>query len=261
MTSLKYYKGYIIDLDGTMYKGNHRIDGAAEFVDELYKNKIPYLFLTNNSTKTPVDFSDKLNQMNIKATPEQIVTSSLATAQYIHHIHPKAHCMVIGEEGLHDALLNKDLHIVTDEKECDYVVIGLDHHITYEKFSRACLAIRNGAKFISTNGDVAIPTERGLVPGNGALTSVITVSTGVEPTFIGKPENIIMEEALAVLGSQKEESIMVGDNYNTDILAGMNAGIDTLMVFSGITPYENYAKLQKKPTYYVQNLFEWIENL
>src|SRR5690625_2722568 len=197
--------------------------------------------------------------MGIDTTSDHVFTSSLATAKYIKQQNAQARCMVIGEHGLFDAIEREGLTIV--DSSCDYVVIGLDRHINYEKLTQACLAIRKGAEFISTNGDIAIPTERGLLPGNGALTSVITVSTGVEPTFIGKPENIIMEEALAILGSQKEESIMVGDNYNTDILAGMNAGIDTLMVFSGITPYENYAKLQKKPTYYVQNLFEWIENL
>lgn len=254
------YKGYIIDLDGTMYRGNERIEAAAEFIGELYKKDIPYLFLTNNSTKTPEQFAEKLNGMDIYSTPNQVFTSSLATAKYIHRLNPSARCMVIGETGLNKALRKEGLQIVSDV-DCDFVVIGLDQNITYEKLAKGCLAIRNGAKFISTNGDVAIPTERGLVPGNGALTSVLTVSTGVEPTFIGKPESIIMEEALAVLGLTKEDTLMVGDNYHTDILAGINAGIDTLMVFTGITPFEAYQKLPKKPTYHVQNLFEWIENL
>src|SRR5699024_4752491 len=162
--------------------------------------------------------------------------------------------------GLHQALEHEGLQIVTDEK-CDFVVIGLDRKITYNKLAKACLAIRNGAKFISTNSDIAIPTEQGLLPGNGALTSVITVSTGVEPIFIGKPEKIIMEEALLMLKLKKDETLMVGDNYNTDILAGINAGIDTLMVFTGITSYADYPKLPKKPTYHVKNLFEWIDHL
>jgi|SRR5690625_1580966 len=260
--SLKSYKGYIIDLDGTMYRGNERIEAAAEFVDALYQRNIPYLFLTNNSTGTQEEFSNKLNKMEIKATPDQVFTTSLATAKYIHHLQPEARCLVIGERGLYDALKREGLHIVSDDDEvCDYVVIGLDRMITYEKLSRACLAINGGAGFVSTNSDIAIPTERGLIPGNGALTSVISVSTGVEPTFIGKPEQIIMQEALTYLGLSKDETLMIGDNYHTDILAGIHAGLDTLMVFTGITPYEEYPNLPQKPTYHVQNLFEWIENL
>lgn len=115
----------------------------------------------------------------------------------------------------------------------DFVVVGLDRDITYEKLAKACLAVRNGATFISTNGDIAIPTERGLLPGNGSLTSVVAVSTGVDPIFIGKPESIIMEQALKVLGIEKNEALMVGDNYDTDILAGINAGMHTLLVHTG----------------------------
>ena len=256
-TNPKQYKGYLIDLDGTMYRGNEPIEAAAAFVDKLNKKDIPYLFLTNNSTSTPAAVSEKLNQMNIKSTPEHVFTSSLATAKYIKHKKVDAHCFVVGETGLPDALEGEGL-TVSDEN-CDYVVVGLDRAITYEKLAKACLAVRKGAEFISTNSDIAIPTERGLLPGNGALTSVITVSTGKQPTFIGKPETIIMDEALNVLGLSKQETLMVGDNYHTDILAGIHSGVDTLMVFTGVTPYEDYPTLVEKPTYYVRNLQEWLE--
>lgn len=250
------YKGYLIDLDGTMYRGNEVIEGAPEFVEALHSNDVPYLFLTNNSSKTQEDVASHLNEFGIIATPDHVFTSSMAAAKYIKHQKNNARCYVIGENGLIDAI-RKEGMTITDEA-CDFVVFGIDRHITYEKYTKACLAIRNGATFISTNSDTAIPTERGLLPGNGALTSVITVSTNQEPIFIGKPESIIMREALAVLGTKDEETVMVGDNYQTDIKAGIRAGIDTLMVFTGVTPFESYPGLDIKPTHHVQNLVEWI---
>ena len=121
--------------------------------------------------------------------------------------------------------------------------------------------MRNGATFISTNGDIAIPTERGLLPGNGSLTSVVAVSTGVNPIFIGKPESIIMEQALKVLGTEKDEALMVGDNYDTDILAGINAGMHTLLVHTGVTTVEKLTEYEVQPTQVVHNLTEWIEKM
>ncbi|MBP1969524.1 4-nitrophenyl phosphatase [Virgibacillus natechei] len=256
---MKEYKGYLIDLDGTMYRGNETIDGASAFVNALHQHDIPYLFLTNNSSKTRVDVSDKLNNMGIKSTPDDVVTTSLATAKYIKQKKSDARCFVIGEEGIHRALEEQGL-IITEE-DCDFVVVGIDRHVTYEKFAKACIAVRKGATFISTNSDVAIPTERGLLPGNGALTSVVAVSTGITPIFIGKPEAIIMDQALEILGMARNDTLMVGDNYNTDILAGIHAGIDTLMVFTGVTSYEQMEGVVEKPTYHVENLKDWIKNI
>ncbi|WP_281270267.1 TIGR01457 family HAD-type hydrolase [Oceanobacillus arenosus] len=250
------YKGYLIDLDGTMYRGTEPIEAAAEFVRTLSEKNIPYLFVTNNSSKTSKDVSEKLNEMGIICTPDKVVTTSLATANFIKSKNKNARCYVIGEEGIFSALQESGFTIVDEDP--DYVVIGIDRDISYEKYAKAVLAVRNGATFISTNSDVAIPMERGLLPGNGALTSVITVSTGVAPIFIGKPESIIMEEALSILGLSKEETLMVGDNYNTDISAGINAGMDTLMVFTGVTPFEELSNLEVQPTYYVHSLREWI---
>ncbi|WP_164668254.1 TIGR01457 family HAD-type hydrolase [Virgibacillus doumboii] len=256
---MKKYNAYLIDLDGTMYLGNEVIDDAADFVDKLNNRGIQYLFLTNNSSKTQAQVSAKLVNMGIHSTPKQVFTTSMATAKYIKQQKNHARCYVIGEEGLFDALENEG-HIITDT-DCDFVVVGIDREINYEKLSKACLAVRNGAVFISTNADVAIPTERGLEPGNGSLTSVISVSTGKQPVFIGKPETIIMEQALAQLGTSKNETLMVGDNYYTDMLAGINAGVDTLMVFTGVTPFDDYATFEKKPSYYVKSLTEWMEKM
>lgn len=257
---MKQYEGYLIDLDGTIYRGNEIIEGAEEFIRAIRDSGRPYLFLTNNSSKTQEDVASHLNGMGIETLPEHVFTSSLAAAKYIKHQKDDARCYVIGEDGLIDAIQKEGMTVVPDEA-CDFVVFGIDRHITYEKYAKACLAIRNGATFISTNSDNAIPTEHGLLPGNGALTSVISVSTNQEPIFIGKPESIIMKEALEVLGTNAENTLMVGDNYNTDIKAGIQSGIDTLMVFTGVTPFDMYPNLEVKPTYHVQNLREWIKHL
>ncbi len=249
------YKGYLIDLDGTMYRGKERIEEAVGFIEALIKRNIPYLFVTNNSSRTPAQVAEKLRGFGIPAEEHHVFTTSTATANYLYDIKPNAKVFMIGEEGLHHALVERGF-LLTDEQP-DFVVTGIDRSITYEKLAKACLGVRDGARFISTNGDIAIPTERGLLPGNGSLTSVITVSTQVEPVFIGKPEGIIMEQALEVLGTSKEETLMVGDNYDTDIMAGMNAGIDTLLVHTGVTTPELLLSYKEQPTHVIQSLDQW----
>lgn len=256
---MKSYQAYLIDLDGTMYRGSEKIESAVRFVNRLSELKIPYLFVTNNSSQTPEAVAEKLQQYGVQATPEHVITSSIATASYIRKQKENAVVYMIGEDGLQQALTDEKLMITdkSDGQDIDYVVIGIDRKITYEKLAQACLAIRNGATFISTNADKAIPTERGFVPGNGALTSVLTTATGVEPIFIGKPERIIVELALERLNVHKDAVIMIGDNYDTDICSGINAGIDTLLVFTGVTTKEDLQKVKIQPTYTVQSLDDW----
>ena len=216
---------------------------------------IPYLFVTNNSSRTPQQVAEKLRQFRINAEETQVFTTSMATANFIAEKKADATVFVIGEEGLITALTEKGLKLV--EEAPDFVVMGIDRSIDYEKLTKACLAVRNGAVFISTNGDIAIPTERGLEPGNGAITAVVAVSTKVQPIFIGKPESVIVEQALKVLGVPKDEVIMVGDNYDTDILAGMNANMDTLLVHTGVTTKKLLNQYEKRPTYVMDTLDDW----
>ncbi|WP_394234506.1 TIGR01457 family HAD-type hydrolase [Niallia oryzisoli] len=252
---MKQYKGYLIDLDGTMYRGTEVIQEAADFVNHLNERGLPYLFVTNNSSRTPAQVAEKLRDFGVKATEEQVFTTSLATANYIYEQKKDASVYVIGEEGLMTAIKEKGFTFTNDQ--ADYVVMGIDRDISYEKLAVACLAVRNGAVFISTNADIALPTERGLLPGNGSITSVVSVSTQTQPIFIGKPESIIMEQALKVIGTNKEETLMVGDYYDTDIMAGMNAGIDTLLVHTGVTTKELLKGYEKQPTYVLDSLDQW----
>ncbi|TDM12547.1 TIGR01457 family HAD-type hydrolase [Macrococcus lamae] len=255
---MKKYRGYLLDLDGTMYAGTRIIEGAKEFIDYLAEHNLPYLFVTNNASKTPEEVSDKLSSMGFVSTADNVVTSAMATAMYIAEEKPGASVYVIGGTGIRTALEDAGL-VVKVTEDVDYVVIGLDVDITYEKYAVACLAVRNGATFISTNPDVSIPTERGFLPGNGALTSVVAVSTGIEPVYIGKPEQHIMNKAVELIGLPKEELVMIGDLYMTDIMSGINSGIDTLHVQTGVTTYEAILEEKIPPTYSVKNLLEVID--
>ncbi|HCZ5740334.1 TPA: TIGR01457 family HAD-type hydrolase [Staphylococcus aureus] len=257
---MKQYKAYLIDLDGTMYMGTDEIDGAKQFIDYLNVKGIPHLYVTNNSTKTPEQVTEKLREMHIDAKPEEVVTSALATADYISEQSPGASVYMLGGSGLNTALTEAGLVIKNDE-HVDYVVIGLDKQVTYEKLAIATLGVRNGATFISTNPDVSIPKERGFLPGNGAITSVVSVSTGVSPQFIGKPEPIIMVKALEILGLDKSEVAMVGDLYDTDIMSGINVGMDTIHVQTGVSTLEDVQNKNVPPTYSFKDLNEAIAEL
>lgn len=252
---MKHYEGYLIDLDGTMYRGKERIVEAVEFVKELAKRELPYLFVTNNSSKTSRQVVKALVKMGIPATEDHVFTTSIATANFIAAEKKAASIYMIGESGLEMALTKKGF--IFKNEDVDYVVIGIDREITYEKLARACLAVRAGARFISTNGDIALPTERGLMPGNGSLTSVIAVSSEVAPIFIGKPESIIVNQALKVIGTPREKTVMVGDNYQTDIMAGINAHLDTIIVHTGVTSKEQLSTYEKNPTFSIDTLAEW----
>ncbi|MBI5974135.1 TIGR01457 family HAD-type hydrolase [Staphylococcus canis] len=250
---MKHYKGYLIDLDGTMYKGSEEIPGAREFIEYLNTHHIPHLYVTNNSTKAPEDVVKKLATVGIEATPDEVITSAMATADYISQQQPNATVYMIGDDGLKTALASQDLKIL-DDINVDYVVVGLDENINYEKLSKATLAVQQGATFISTNQDPSIPKEQGFLPGNGSLTSVITVSSKHNPIFIGKPETPIMEQALEAIQLDKSEVAMIGDLYDTDIMAGINVGIDTIHVQTGVTSEAEAMSKATPPTYSFKDL-------
>lgn len=252
------YGGYLIDLDGTIYRGKEKIPAAKRFIERLQEHNIPFLFLTNNTTKTPEDVAKNLrDNYDIKAEASNVYTAALATADYLDGIADQKHrkVYIIGELGLKRAILSKGFEM--DEDNPDYVVAGLDYDVTYHKFEIATLAIKKGAKFIGTNADTNLPNERGLVPGAGSVIALLERSTQQQALYIGKPETIIMEKALAVTGLSKDQVVMVGDNYMTDISAGINFGIDTLLVYTGVSTKELVAKQDIKPTHEVDSFDEW----
>ena len=254
---MKKYAGYMIDLDGTIYRGKEKIPAAKRFIERLQEHDIPFLFVTNNSTQAPIKVVENLaNNFDIHVKEENVYTSALATADYIADLNKdKRSVYVIGEVGLKQAILDKGFRF--EETNPDYVVVGLDYDVTYHKFELATLAIKRGAKFIGTNADTNLPNERGLVPGAGSVIALVECSTQQKATYIGKPETIIMEKALERLGLPKDEVVMVGDNYMTDIKAGINFGIDTMLVYTGVSTRELVRTQEIAPTIELGSLDEW----
>lgn len=253
---IKQYKGYLIDLDGTMYAGTQLIPTAKGFIDKLNKRGIPYLYVTNNATKTQLDVVEHLkNIVDIDETPDKVYTSGLAAVDYARKKYPGARTYVVGEPALEKQVEEAGLQLV--EENIEVVIQGLDRFASYQKLAIASVAIRNGAAFIATNPDVNLPTEKGMMPGAGSLTAFLKSSTQQEPIIIGKPYGYIMDGALDRINLPKEDVVMVGDNYHTDILAGMNFGVDTLLTLTGVTTPIELEEITNKPTHIVNNLSDW----
>ncbi|HFO0707704.1 TPA: TIGR01457 family HAD-type hydrolase, partial [Streptococcus pyogenes] len=228
------YKGYLIDLDGTIYQGKNRIPAGERFIKRLQEKGIPYLLVTNNTTRTPEMVQSMLaKQFNVETGIETIYTATMATVDYMNDMNRGKTAYVIGETGLKSAIAAAGY--IEELENPAYVVVGLDSQVTYEMLAIATLAIQKGALFIGTNPDLNIPTERGLMPGAGALNALLEAATRVKPVFIGKPNAIIMNKSLEVLGIQRSEAVMVGDNYLTDIMAGIQNDIATILVTTGFT--------------------------
>lgn len=256
---MKEYSCYLIDLDGTIYRGKDTIQSGVDFVYRLQKRNIPYLFLTNNTTRTREMVVAKLASHGIKTDIEHVYTPVLATNAYLKEKNPNLSQIpvyVIGQIGLKQGLLS-DSKFILDDQNPKYVVVGMDTDLTYHKIRTATRSIRNGAKFIGTNADMVLPAGDELLPGNGSQCSMIAAASGQEPFFIGKPATPIVDYALRLMGKSKEETLIVGDNYHTDIMAGINSGIDTLLTYTGVSKPEEVAKEKIQPTYQVKNLSEW----
>ena len=254
--SIKNYKGYLLDLDGTIYRGTEAVPGAKAFLEHLREKKIPYLFLTNNSSATPQQVAKRLQQMGIEATADEVYTSSMATAQYLSEQAEEARVYVIGEEGLRTELLSRGFILTEDAPK--FVVVGIDKEFSYEKLAIAARAVRNGAALIATNGDAALPSNHGLIPGNGSLVAAVEVASGAKATFIGKPEPIIVRYALGKLGTHTGDTLIVGDNLHTDIEAGANSGLDSLLVLTGYSTREDAQRHAVRPTHVAEDLAEWL---
>ena len=255
----KDYKCYLIDLDGTIYRGSDTIESGVRFIHRLQEKNIPHLFLTNNSTRTPQMVVDKLRGHGVNTDIYHIYTPVLATESYLLAQNPdtaKIPVYIIGQTGLVQGLL-KNERFYYDDRNPKYVVVGMDTDLTYHKIRVATRSIRNGATFIGTNADKNLPSGDELLPGNGALCTMLEVATGVKPIYIGKPSSIIVASALKMLNAQGKDAMLVGDNYDTDIMAGVNCNIDSLLTLTGVTTKKQLAERDKQPTYVVENLDEW----
>ena len=226
-------KGYICDMDGVIYHGNKILPGVKEFIEWLQKENKRFLFLTNSSERSQRELQDKLSRMGILVDKEHFYTSALATASFLHSQKPKGSAFVIGEAGLLNALY--DLEYRMNYVDPDYVVMGETRSYSYKKIEQAVNLVINGAKLIGTNPDVNGPIENGIAPATAALIAPIEIATGKKAYFVGKPNPLMMRSALKKLQCRREETVIIGDRMDTDIIAGIESEIDTCLVLSGIT--------------------------
>ncbi|MBN1921408.1 MAG: TIGR01457 family HAD-type hydrolase [Anaerolineae bacterium] len=239
-------KNYLIDMDGVLVTGKQIIPGADAFIARLEERGAKYLVLTNNPLRTPRDLSHRLGLTGLTIPPERIFTSALATARFLQSQRPNGTAYVIGESGLTDAIHGAG-YVITDQQP-DYVVLGETDTYNFAVITKAVRLIQAGARFIATNPDASGPTEHGIVPACGALAALFETATGKRPFFIGKPNPLMMRMALNYLGVHSEDTIMVGDRMDTDIVAGVESGMGTILVLSGVTRREDVDLYPYRPT-------------
>ena len=243
--TLRDKKGFIIDMDGVLYHGNQLLPGVREFVDWLYKENKKFLFLTNASGRSPKELQQKLFRMGLNVDESHFYTSALATAKFLSRQQPGCSAYVIGEPGLFNAL--HDAGITINDISPDYVVVGETDSYNYERICRASRLVLEGAKLIGTNSDLTGPSETGLIPACRALISPIELTTGRSAYYVGKPNPLMMRTGLNMLGVHSEETAMIGDRMDTDIIAGIESGLDTVLVLSGVTTLKIMDKYPYRP--------------
>lgn len=246
LENLQNKKGFICDMDGVIYHGNNVLPGVKEFIEWLKKEEKEFLFLTNSSERTPLELQQKLARMGLDVDESHFYTSALATARFLNKQAPHCSVFAIGAPGLISAL--HDVGITINDVDPDYVIMGETNTYNFENIVKAVGLINKGAKFIGTNPDYTGPTEIGIVPACKALCAPIEIATGKEAYFIGKPNPLMMRTGLRLLGVHSEETVMIGDRMDTDIIAGVETGLSTVLVLSGVSSKETLKMFPYGPT-------------
>lgn len=257
MIEIQKKLGFICDMDGVIYHGNRVLDGVSEFVGWLNKEKKNYLFLTNSSERTPLELSRKLSRMGLEVGIEHFYTSALATATFLKSQKPGCSAYVIGEAGLMNALYDAEIYM--NDVNPDYVVVGDTRTYNFEKIEKAVALVNKGARLIGTNPDTTGPTEAGIVPATGALISPIEIATGKKAYFIGKPNPFIIRHAMRRLGTHSEDTVIIGDRMDTDIISGIESSIDTVLVLSGVTKKETIETFPYRPKYVLSGVGDIVK--
>jgi NagD protein len=245
-------KNYVIDMDGVLVQGNRLIPGADEFIQRLNHLDIRYLILTNNPLYTPSDLAHRFNSLGLNIPEQRIFTSAMATALFLQKQRPNGTAFVVGESGLTVAI-HQAGYILTDLNP-DYVVLGETYAYNLEMIKKAMRLIIQGARFIATNPDPSGPSEEGIVPACGAMAALIEKASGVSPFFVGKPNPLMMRMALNYLEAHSENTMMIGDRMDTDIIAGVMSGMDTTLVLTGVTREEDIHRFPYQPTHVAQSI-------
>lgn len=245
MEQLRSKKGFICDMDGVIYHGNQLLDGVKEFVDWLYRENKQFLFLTNASHRSPKELQKKLERLGLDVGEEHFYTSALATAKFLQSQNPGCSAYVIGEHGLYNALY--DAGITINDVDPEYVVVGETEAYGYEHITKAMNLVNNGAKLIATNTDITGPIEGGIAPACRAFVAPIEATTGKQAYYVGKPNPLMMRTGLQLLGVHSSEAAMIGDRMDTDMVAGIETGLDTALVLSGVSTRETIEQFPYRP--------------
>jgi NagD protein len=253
----KEIETWLTDMDGVLVHENTALPGAAEFIEELKRNNRRFLVLTNNPIFTPRDLSARLKRSGIDVPEEFIWTSALATAEFVSHQIPNGSAYVIGEAGLTTAL-HEAGYILSDNNP-DYVILGETRTYSFESLTTAIRLILAGSRFICTNPDPTGPSERGILPAAGSVAALITKATGKEPYFVGKPNPVMFRTALNRVGGHSETTAMIGDRMDTDVIAGVEAGLNTFLVLSGITKRDEVEDFPFRPNKVVDGIKDLVE--
>ena len=246
LEELRNKQGYISDMDGVIYHGNCILPGVKEFVDWLYKEDKPFLFLTNSSERSPRELRQKLSRMGLDVDESHFYTSALATAKFLAEQAPGCSAYVIGAPGLFNALY--DVGVTMNDVNPDYVVVGETDSYNYNMIIKAVQLINKGARLVGTNPDMTGPSEMGIIPACQALVAPISLATGKTPYYVGKPNPLMMRTGLKMLNVHSADAVMIGDRMDTDIVAGMESGLMTALVLSGVSTLDNINVFSYRPS-------------
>lgn len=256
MDAIRAKKGFIIDMDGVIYHGNYLLPGALDFVNWLKEEDKKFLFLTNSSERSPRELQQKLERLGVEVGEQHFHTSALATASFLASQNPGGSVYVIGEAGLTKALY--DVGFSMNDMNPDYVIVGDTRSYSFEKIEHAVRLVLNGAKLIGTNPDLTGPTERGIVPATKALIAPIELATRREAYFIGKPNPLMMRHALKKLQTDSDETAIIGDRMDTDIIAGIESEIETVLVLSGVSSRDTVKRFPYRPDYILDGVGDLV---
>jgi NagD protein len=259
MTERKPVESWLTDMDGVLVHEGLPIPGAPEFVGRLRASGKPFLVLTNNSIYTPRDLTARLTRLGFDVPEYAIWTSALATAQFLADQRPGGTAYVIGEAGLTTAL--HEVGYVLTDTEPDYVVLGETRTYSFESITKAIRLVNDGARFIATNPDVTGPSNEGALPACGSVAALISKATGVEPYFVGKPNPMMMRSALNTISAHSETTAMIGDRMDTDVLCGLEAGLETILVLSGISGRAEIDRYPYRPSRIVDSVAALLDEV
>ncbi|MEV4971595.1 MULTISPECIES: HAD-IIA family hydrolase [Streptomyces] len=259
MAERKPIESWLTDMDGVLIHEGVPIPGAAEFIKRLRESGKPFLVLTNNSIYTPRDLQARLARMGLDVPVDNIWTSALATAKFLEDQRPGGTAYVIGEAGMTTAL--HDIGYILTDHEPDYVVLGETRTYSFEALTRAIRLINGGARFICTNPDETGPSTEGPLPATGAVAALITKATGKAPYFAGKPNPLMMRTGLNAIGAHSETSAMIGDRMDTDVLAGLEAGMETFLVLTGVTTPGDVDRYPFRPSKIVDSIADLVDRV